>query len=333
MIYHIGVECCSSTFTNRSEITMQSSYAGLGLFILLMLYVSCTICISSTNREMNSFSSIHKEKVNHPCLMNIKKKSVDCSDKDLRNIPQDLNPDIENLDLEINRIKYLRNTSFQKYSHLIQLNLHYNQILLIQEGTFYPLVDLTRLDLSYNHDISYLPRGSFQKSLRLQWLDLEECNLTSFSFTGAFSQGHNHGVGNTGIDGKSSKNFPFHDRQQIDFLNLASNSFTNLTRETIAIDWNVYTLVLDDNPIQTVDPDAIASLHVKWLQFSSYPLSLQVIKNITLGVSKSTVIETLDFLYSNITHIPSDLFEHLRNKSLATLSLEGNDIVLYSRSF
>ena len=265
--------------------------------------------------------------------MNIKKKSADCSHKDLRNVPQDLNPDIENLDLEFNRIKYLRNTSFQKYSHLIQLNLKINSILWIQEGTFYPLVDLTRLDLSYNHDIFYLPRGSFRRSLRLQWLDLEECNLTSFSFTGAFNEGHNRGVGNTGIDGKSWKNFPFHGRHQIDFINLASNSFTNLTRETIAIDWNVNTLVLDDNPIQTVDPDTVASLPVKWLKFGVFPLSLEVIRNITRGVSKSTVIQRLDIRYSNITYIPFDLFEHLYNKTLSSLSLEGNNIVLYQGVF
>ena len=128
------------------------------------------------------------------------------------------------------------------------------------------------------------------------------------------------------------KKNPFHDRHQIDFINLASNSFTNLTRETIAIDWNVNTLVLDDNPIQTVDPDAIASLHVKWLQLGDHPLSLEVIKNITLGVSKSTV-ERLDIQYSNITYIPFDLFAYLCNKSLASLSLERNDIVLYPGVF
>ena len=44
-------------------------------------------------------------------------------------------------------------------------------------------------------------------------------------------------------------------------------------------------LVLDDNPIQTVDPETIALLHVRWLKVGDYPLSLEVIKNITLGVS------------------------------------------------
>ena len=282
---------------------------------------------------MNSFSSIRKNKVNHQCLMNIKKKSANCMYLHLENIPQDLIQDIENLYLRFNRIRYLHNTSFQKYPHLIKVDLNTNPIVWIQEGTFYPLVNLETLILSNTVRMLHLPSGSFLMSLRLQQLNLIRCSLTSFLLSGAFTHRPNLGVGNTEFDGKSSKNFPFYDQHQMDFIALTGNNFESLTRETIAIDWNVNTLILIDNPIQTVDPDTIASLHVKWLQFGDYPLSLEVIKNITLGVSKSTVIERLDIQYSNIRHIPSNLFEHLRNKSLASLSLGGNNIVFYQEVF
>ena len=137
-----------------------------------------------------------------------------------------------------------------------------------------------------------------------------------------------------GYTEKSSKTSPVvYEQHELDFVALAGNKFKNLTPETIAIDWNINTLMLIDNPIQTVDPDTIASLHVKWLQFGVYPLSLEVIRNITLGVSKSTVIERLDIQYSNITYIPFDLFEHLHNKTLSSLSLEGNNIALYPGVF
>ena len=298
-----------------------------------MFSVSCALCISSTRRDVNSFSSIHKKKGNHPCLMNIKKKSADCMHKHLKNIPQDLNPDIEDLFLQFNRIRYLQNTSFQKYSHLIEMNLHSNQIVWIQEDAFYPLVNLKTLILSNNDRLLYLPSGSFIRSLRLQQLNLFKCSLTSFVLSGAFNHRHNLGVGNTEIDEKHSKNVPFYEQHQMEFIDLTRNKFESLTRETIAIDCNVNNLLLIGNPVQTVDPDTIRLLRVKWLQFGAHPLSLEIIKNITLGVSKSTVIERLDIQYSNITHIPSDLFEHLRNKSLASLSLQGNNIVLYPGVF
>ena len=73
----------------------------------------------------------------------------------------------------------------------------------------------------------------------------------------------------------------------------------------IAITVSTRVLVLENNPIQTVDPDTIASLNAEFLLFGYYPLSLQVIRNITLGVSKSTAIENLSiqFLRGRIDHV------------------------------
>ena len=335
VIYHIDVKRCSSQVTNHSQITMHSSYTGLCLFIHLILHGSCVLGISSTKKEANSFSSVLKEikKVNHPCRMNLKKKSADCMISGLDSVPQDLNSDIESLNLLGNKIKDLWNTSFRNYSQLIELNLQANSIFWIQEGSFYPLVNLMKLFLSWNSYLSHLPRGTFQMSYKLQELYLNKCSLTSFAFSGDTNQRHQLGVGNTEIDGTSSKYLRFHDQHQMKFIDLEGNELNGLTQETIVIDWNVNTLILTGNPIQTVDPDTISSLHVKWLQFGVYPLSLEVIKNITLGVSKSTVIEKLDIQFSNITYIPFNLFEHLCNKSLASLSLEGNDIVFYPGVF
>ena len=215
----------------------------------------------------------------------------------------------------------------------MKVDLNTNPIVRIQEGAFYPLVNLKTLILSNNDLLLYLPSGSLLRSLRLQQLDLYQCSLTAFVLSGAFNHRHNLGVGNTEIDDKSSKNLPFYEQHQMEFIDLTRNKLQSLTRETIAIDCNVNNFILIGNPIQTVDPDTITLLRVKWLQFGDHPLALEVIKNITLGVSKSTVIERLDIQYSNITHIPSDLFEHLCNKSLVSLSLEGKQYCSLSRSF
>ena len=88
------------------------------------------------------------------------------------------------------------------------------------------------------------------------------------------------------------------------------------------------------NPLHTVDPDTIASLQVKSLYVGRHPLSLEVVKNITLGVSKSVVIERLYIRFTNKTFIPHDLFEHLRNKTLDSFTLQENhNILLYPGVF
>ena len=282
--------------------------------------------------ELDSFSSIRKKMstVNHDtCQVNIKEKSVDCNSRELKEVPQDLNSDIEKLNLQENLIRKLWNTSFQKYSQLIELNLKANLIFWIQEGSFNPLVNLMKLDLSFNPGISYVPRGIFRMLCKLRELYIAVCNLTSFAFIGALNQKSKTGVDNSETDGKSSNPNPaICGQRQMDIIDLYGNYFTNLIPQTVAIDSNFTLLKKKLNPLQTVDPDTIAALHVKWLQFGSYPLSLEVIKNITLGVSKSTIIERLDIVYARITYIPSHLFEHLRNKTLISLDLSGNNILL-----
>ena len=284
---------------------------------------------------MNSFSSIRKKlpTVNYPCELNIKEKSADCSSRHLDNVPQDLNSDIEKLNLQNNYITKLWNTSFLKYSQLTELDLQYNSIFWIHERSFYPLVNLKILHLSSNPGMSYLPRGSFQSLCKLQKLELVDFGLTSFIFHGVLNRNDQLRVGDTNIGGKLSKIPTLCGQYQVEAIYLWSNNFSSLRPETLAIDFKVDFLSLGNNPIRTVDPDTIALLQVKSLRFGVYPLSLEVIKNITFGVSKSTVIKELDIQHSGITHIPSDLFQHLRNKTLSTLSLFGNKIVLYPGVF
>ena len=287
--------------------------------------------------ELDSFSSIRKKTstVKHDtCQVNFKEKSADCNSRQLKEVPQDLNSDIEKLNLMQNLIRKLWNTSFQKYSHLIELDLKANLIFWIQEGSFNPLVNLMKLDLSFNPGISYVPRGIFRMLCKLRELYIAVCNLTSFAFPGALNQKSQTGVDNSVTDGKSSNPNPaICGQHQMDIIDLHGNYFTNLIPQTVAIDSNVTFLGLDGNPLQTVDPDTIAALHVTMLQFGYYPLSQEVIKNITLGVSKSSVIEILYFRDANITYIPSDLFEHLRNKTLALISLSGSNMLFYPGIF
>ena len=245
-------------------------------------------------------------------------------------VPQDLNPDIQQLFLSWNKLQVLRNTSFQEYAQLTELDLKENAIYYTEKGAFYPLVNLITLDLSHNNKI-YLHDASFQRSLKLQDLNLNDCGLSTFAIPGFVNRKTQLGL----KESEFSQKCPSCGQHQANDIDLRDNNFTSLTSETIAIDCHVFSrLVMNGNPLQKVDPDTITSLQVKSLSVGSHPLSLEVIKNITLGVSKSIVIERLDIIYTNITVIPPDLFEHLRNKTLDSFSLHGNrNILLYPGVF
>ena len=156
---------------------------------------------------------------------------------------------------------------------------------------------------------------------KLQDLRLVDCGLTFFAFPGALNQKNQIGVGNT--ENESLESPPLRGQCQLENIELSMNNFRTLNPETIAIDCRVNNMFLTYIEIQTVEPETIAALQVRNLVIGCSRLSLPVIKNITLGVSKSTVIRMLDFQHAGITYIPVDLFQHLRNKSLDSLSLKG----------
>ena len=58
-----------------------------------------------------------------------------------------------------------------------------------------------------------------------------------------------------------------------------------------------------------------------------------MIRNITLGISRSDVIKNLFLEDVGITNVSRDLFDFLRNKSLSKLSLQGNNLLLYPSVF
>ena len=129
----------------------SSSYPRLCFVTLLVIYGCCTLSISSSGMEMNSSSSVRKKSQtsNLTCQLNIKGKSADCSSRQLAYVPQDLVPDIEKLNLQTNLISIISNTSFHKYSKLIELNLGFtfNSIFWINEGSFDRIVNLLKLYL------------------------------------------------------------------------------------------------------------------------------------------------------------------------------------------
>ena len=275
------------------------------------------------------------EEINHPdimkCAQNFEEKSGDCRERNLTKVPRDLNPDIQTLLLSGNKLRILRNTSFEHYPRLAELHLDSNVIDTIQIGAFFPLRDLKILIL-FRNPISVISDGVFQRCDNLQHLDLSQNELKVFSggmleflpnlelLFLQVSKIKYVNITNCGMNRKQA-------------ILLMGNDILKLTRDTFIFTCVADSLYLDDNPIGRIDPDVIASLPVDILTLGGYPLLTEAtLKNLSLGVSMST-IEEVWIKDAYITVLDENLFDALQNKALRMISLRHNNLQLYHSVF
>ena len=121
-------------------------------------------------------------------------------------------------------------------------------------------------------------------------------------------------------------------RNKINSIDMSGNKIAKLIQEAFILDCVTESLSVYGNPIEAINPQTIASLPVRAFSVGGHSLSEDALRNLFLGVSDS-VIEELFVEDADITHIPPNFFAPLHNKSLSTLSLIGNRLVLYSSVF
>ncbi|KAM8908511.1 leucine-rich repeat-containing protein 17 isoform 1-T3 [Spinachia spinachia] len=100
------------------------------------------------------------------------KPVLDCSNKDLKNMPYELPSDIVKMDLSGNTIKHLRPKQFLLSKDLKQLNLSSNNLQHLDTAAFAGLLHLQELDLS-NNSLHYFEYGVLEDLYFLQKLTLE----------------------------------------------------------------------------------------------------------------------------------------------------------------
>ena len=83
------------------------------------------------------------------------------------------------LDLSVNNITKLLNSSFEVYPLINSLDISFNDVRAIESAAFYPLKGLMYLSLSFNQRLVLPATGVFMKSLKLSILDLRSSNLKS----------------------------------------------------------------------------------------------------------------------------------------------------------
>ncbi|XP_018602773.1 leucine-rich repeat-containing protein 17-like [Scleropages formosus] len=86
------------------------------------------------------------------------KPLLDCGNQDLRNVPENIPPDIVQVDLSRNNIKQLRASEFVAARALKSLNLSTNGLEAIDTAAFAGLLHLRELDLS-NNSLHYVQYG------------------------------------------------------------------------------------------------------------------------------------------------------------------------------
>ena len=110
--------------------------------------------------------------MSNPCSIHSEGNStfiVDCRDRGLQNVPNDLTPhDVVELLLDNNHIGPIQ---FRGFDQLRKLTLNTNQINKVDNSTFYPMHDLEYLSLLENY-IHHLDRNSFKYNLKLKFLNI-----------------------------------------------------------------------------------------------------------------------------------------------------------------
>ena len=283
------------------------------------------------NEFMSSLNQKHFQTLRHHCKQVVEERSADCGSEQLEDVPQDLDPDTEFLILSDNNLTILRNTSFQNYLQLVSLLIDHNSITVIERGTFYLLRNLMVLVLSFNSELE-LHGDIFQWSCSLIHLLCTDSGLSGFVTEFKKSNLQNE-TSDFKSDSPTSASVHSCEYYSMNIIELSGNNIRVLSPETFSIDWEFYTLFLQRNPIQRVDPDTVASIYVSSVFFGYYPLSTEVIRNITLGVSNTYMITKLSIKYAGMTSIPPDLFDPLSNRTLQSLDLQGNKIILYPLVF
>eukprot|EP00057_Strongylocentrotus_purpuratus_P033088 XP_790080.3 PREDICTED: toll-like receptor 13 [Strongylocentrotus purpuratus] len=297
--------------------------------IFYPLLVACLLVSSSVqslhrhDRDSAKTSlTLDMDKSFYGCDQTFELKKASCCNKHLDSVPQNLSEDTELLDLTGNNITKLLNSSFEVYPLINYLDISDNDVRAIESAAFYPLKGLMNLFLSNNPRLVIPTTSVFMMSLQLSILDLGRSNLNSLP--------------NDTLKWSLHIKSAYLWYNQLSFINVSScgmtdnvvmmgNQLKHLTARYFTFVCHTDTLDLRDNPIQSVDPDLIASLHVRSLMLGGYPLSYEVLANIILGISKSD-IKQLAIHGGSVGAFHEGFFGPLRDSSLSVLDFDRNDL-------
>ena len=158
-ILHLSFVFISSLASKMDETVDRLSV--LTIIIILLIAHGCTPC---EGHDVCEYRPSKDGKV------------ANCSGRALEDVPQNIDNDTVVLDLYENKIKALRNDSFEELSMLKRLNLGTNNITVVEMCSFCPITNLQYLNMSNNQ-----PNGL--KLIRNITYGLQFTNVTKLDLT------------------------------------------------------------------------------------------------------------------------------------------------------
>ncbi|XP_041483857.1 leucine-rich repeat transmembrane neuronal protein 1-like [Lytechinus variegatus] len=217
--------------------------------------------------------------------------NVECRERDLDDIPQDLPCEIGLLDLRRNFITALRKESFSCQNELVVLLLTHNQLCFIEEEVFDDAEDLVYIDLGSNllKRLPYLGTLPFIQEISIIRNSLTDWNHQTL---GNISGPHLSSLHLAFNKLKNLPELPF----KISALDLKGNAITDLSKPVF------------------LHPKTVLSLDISFNNVE-YLHRLQTMEN----------LKTLSLAFNQIREITTTVFIHL--PSIETINLQGNNIV------
>ncbi|XP_069701445.1 leucine-rich repeat-containing protein 15-like isoform X1 [Periplaneta americana] len=265
------------------------------------------------------------------CLCDFEEKIADCSDRFLRQPPDNLDPTFTKLIFRNNYLGDLTSEYFRNehLTHLKELDLSKNYIRKIYSDAFYGLDALFHLNIQSN-EISYLVEDSFNDLVSLEYLLLDN-NTLQYLYEDTF-----HDLGKLKKLGLSENKLEyvepgtFKGMHNLTNLDMSDNSIRTLSPGFLdGIEGTLEILLLDNNKILTIEDGAFKNMSSLWL------LSLGNNRLKKIRGSGFEGLVALEYLYISgniLDEITPDTFQHL--PKLKSLDLSHNVIYsIYSDAF
>ncbi|XP_045203810.2 toll-like receptor 4 [Mercenaria mercenaria] len=265
---------------------------------------------------------------------------VDCSDRDLTAVPNNLPLNTTCLNMNGNKISKINGTSWQRYKLLKKLSLARNMIDRVHGGDFAGLLMLEMLDLSLNQiRYSNIARNAFRPLKKLIYLDLKQ-NLSNIwsNETYPVTLNHLYYLHTLVIDGLGTQPLPY--MANVIELYMSGEygrcNIPNINGSFFENTLGVQNLFLSKCLIRKIEFNTfkllrnITSLDLSW----NINLGIESVPNITSGLNGSKTLKRLNLntLYDHsqfdfCSSLNIDDVRYLSNTSIELVTVENNNLV------
>ncbi|XP_030855880.1 toll-like receptor 3 [Strongylocentrotus purpuratus] len=292
--------------------------------LLVLLYL---LILTATEEMSSQHHGLQLQRLARTrCSQGPYKRKISCTRMELTEVPQDLYPEVEELDLSLNEIRSIFNSSFTRYQRIKNLNISYSKLSEIATGSFYAMPMLQYLDLSKNWSLRSITSQMFNFSINLSHLILSSTGLESvpgdilrllpnlqlldLSFTDMLSH--------INISSCSSKT------RILNIVFLLSK-IKALVPSRFRIDCEINSLNYKAIKYNSIDPPTIATIRARVLSFPNRRLRPDLWDQFFRGIGMSHIEELL-LHATKIARIDQHHFALLRNKPLQVLDVSGNHL-------